>query len=76
MKLQLDKEVDGAVKQALEKHNPNGFEEELYAKIYVDIITILNSKEDIENRYGYAYKVAKNIIKAELINRVMATINE
>lgn len=76
MKLQLDEEVDGAVRKALEKHNPNGFEEDLYAKIYVEIITILNNKDNIENRYGYAFKVAKNIIMAELINKVIAIINE
>ena len=76
MIFQLDEEVDGAVRKALEKHNPNGFDVELYAKLYVEIVTILNNKDDIENRYGYAYKVAKNIIMAKLINQVIAVINE
>lgn len=76
MNLLIDEEIDGAVRKALEKFYPYGFDDELYATIYVDVITALHNKDDIKNKYGYAYIVAKNLIKAILTNSVITAIKD
>jgi len=72
----IDEEVDAAVKSVIEKYSFIGFDQELYANIYVETIMTMVNRDDITNRYGYAYSVAKNLIKAILTNSVITAIKD
>lgn len=74
MNSEIDKEVDEAVRRVLEKYNPNGFDLALYADFYTEITMSMKDKSGIQNRYGYAYSVARNLIKAVLANKLMTAI--